>query len=1093
MAPPEKSPVAIPAWLESLPSAPEYRPTEAEFADPIAYLLKISPSASRFGLCKIIPPLPAPSKKSTLSNLTRSFASLQVQPKSLPVPTPKPNSKRKPNKTTKNKTKPKPKPKPKTLPAPTFSTFLQQLGPTGTQKPISPSGHSYTLHQFQTNSEKFHSDYLKRVAGGESLSPLQLESLFWKESGDGDGSSTGSDKPLVVDHAWGIPGSGFSHPAGAAGKRWLSEEPENVGETEWNLRVVNRANGCPLRFVREEISGVNSPVIDLGSMFSWFAWHVEDHELYGLDYLHMGAGRSWYGVPRDARQAFEEAVRVHQYAEELNPLVTFAILGEKTTIMSPEILVESGIPCCRLVQNPGEFVVTFPGAYHSGFCHGFNCGEAVNVATPDWLNAAKEAAVRRACINQPPILSHYQLLYALALSLYSRMPMEGLVSPRSSRLKDKVKTEGKEMVKKLFIENLVINNHRLNVLLNGTSCIVLPRSQTRLQPYRDDAEEASGALRKEEKEGTSGAHSLLDQGLLLSCVACGILSFSCVAVIKPKEKTAKYLMSTDQDTLLDLFSSNGFEDHALCEGRHKERNCESGKTENGASNQRSHCRSIQASESFSGVTDNISGMNYQKEPSALDLLASTYGDTSDSDKESEESNKSSTGSPNQILNKHSACFGNESRNPKSTLENEAAFSSNSAKSNIITYQRYRNGNKMRRCDKDSTRMHVFCLEHAIEVERRLCTIGGADVMLLCHPEYPKIEAEAKTLAEELKIGFDWNHIDFKRASNQDQERIKAALEDEEAVPTNGDWAVKLGINLYFSANLCMSPQYRKERMPYNRVIHELFGRSYEGNNNSSSRKSARQKKPVIAGNWCGKNWLTNQVHPFLSLGKTSINKTSDEDLVERLCFVCSDKEKVDNIPDTIVEPSPIKTPKRKTPLRKVADDSPSPSNGMVLRRSTTNRSASFTSNISRNLNNSRKRPASMKLEKQAKERKPKKAKTGLVCDIEDCNMSFKTKKDLELHKKNICPEEGCGKKLFSHKYMNNHQKVHRDERPLECPWKGCEMRFKWSWARTEHIRVHTGDRPYICTERGCGKTFRFVSDFSRHKRKTGHSAKKRKE
>lgn len=59
-------------------------------------------------------------------------------------------------------------------------------------------------------------------------------------------------------------------------------------------------------------------------------------------------------------------------------------------------------------------------------------------------------------------------------------------------------------------------------------------------------------------------------------MACGILSFSCVAVIKPKEKTAKYLMSTDQDSLLDLFNSNGFENHALCEKGHKAGNFESG-------------------------------------------------------------------------------------------------------------------------------------------------------------------------------------------------------------------------------------------------------------------------------------------------------------------------------------------------------------------------------------------------------------------------------------------------------------------------------------------------------------------------------------
>lgn len=38
-----------------------------------------------------------------------------------------------------------------------------------------------------------------------------------------------------------------------------------------------------------------------------------------------------------------------------------------------------------------------------------------------------------------------------------------------------------------------------------------------------------------------------------------------------------------------------------------------------------------------------------------------------------------------------------------------------------------------RSDKDSSRMHVFCLEHAIEVERQLRPVGGVHIMLLCHP------------------------------------------------------------------------------------------------------------------------------------------------------------------------------------------------------------------------------------------------------------------------------------------------------------------------------------------------------------------------
>jgi hypothetical protein len=37
------------------------------------------------------------------------------------------------------------------------------------------------------------------------------------------------------------------------------------------------------------------------------------------------------------------------------------------------------------------------------------------------------------------------------------------------------------------------------------------------------------------------------------------------------------------------------------------------------------------------------------------------------------------------------------------------------------------------CDKDSSRKHVFCLEHALKVWREFEKIGGADIMLLCHP------------------------------------------------------------------------------------------------------------------------------------------------------------------------------------------------------------------------------------------------------------------------------------------------------------------------------------------------------------------------
>ncbi|XP_022004346.1 lysine-specific demethylase JMJ706-like [Helianthus annuus] len=44
-------------WTDKVPECPVYFPSKEEFEDPLIYLQKIAPEASRFGICKIVSPL----------------------------------------------------------------------------------------------------------------------------------------------------------------------------------------------------------------------------------------------------------------------------------------------------------------------------------------------------------------------------------------------------------------------------------------------------------------------------------------------------------------------------------------------------------------------------------------------------------------------------------------------------------------------------------------------------------------------------------------------------------------------------------------------------------------------------------------------------------------------------------------------------------------------------------------------------------------------------------------------------------------------------------------------------------------------------
>jgi hypothetical protein len=54
-------------------------------------------------------------------------------------------------------------------------------------------------------------------------------------------------------------------------------------------------------------------------------------------------------------------------------------------------LESNGIPVHRCVQHEGEFMITFPFGYHSGYNLGFNCAESVNFALSSWIDIGRQA------------------------------------------------------------------------------------------------------------------------------------------------------------------------------------------------------------------------------------------------------------------------------------------------------------------------------------------------------------------------------------------------------------------------------------------------------------------------------------------------------------------------------------------------------------------------------------------------------------------------------------------------------------------------------------------------------------------------------
>jgi JmjC domain, hydroxylase/C5HC2 zinc finger len=142
-------------------------------------------------------------------------------------------------------------------------------------------------------------------------------------------------------------------------------------------------------------------------------WHNEDNYLYSINYHHKGAPKQWYGVPGHVTAA-EGLEKVFKNYLSMKMRDVPDLLHHITTMFSPRLLQNADVPVYKLLQHEGEYVITFPRAFHGGFSLGPNIGEAVNFATHDWISYGSDANERYRSFARPAVFSHDRLTFTMA-------------------------------------------------------------------------------------------------------------------------------------------------------------------------------------------------------------------------------------------------------------------------------------------------------------------------------------------------------------------------------------------------------------------------------------------------------------------------------------------------------------------------------------------------------------------------------------------------------------------------------------------------------------------------------------------------------
>ena len=268
-------------------------------------------------------------------------------------------------------------------------------------------GGIYSLRQFQEKAHHFKESYFEPkmqydpvLNTKRPVSEDDVEREFWRlvES---------PTEEVEVEY-----GADIHSTTHGSGFLTIEKKPDDPYSSDyWNLNILPFHPDSLFKHIKSDISGMTIPWLYVGMCFSTFCWHNEDHYGYSANYQHFGATKTWYGIPGSDAEKFEQAMReaVPELFESQPDL-----LFQLVTLLPPDRLKKAGVNVYALDQRAGQFVVTFPQAYHAGFNHGFNFNEAVNFAPEDWEIFGEAGVERLQEFRKQPCFSHDELLMTAA-------------------------------------------------------------------------------------------------------------------------------------------------------------------------------------------------------------------------------------------------------------------------------------------------------------------------------------------------------------------------------------------------------------------------------------------------------------------------------------------------------------------------------------------------------------------------------------------------------------------------------------------------------------------------------------------------------